>query len=80
MFRYIYILCYLPETRKGDDGFIKSPRGNKVFPDWIGGIISPGRLEINSDRRTDDGYFIHLDPHQNHSWTLFLASGSVSPE
>lgn len=48
--RLFYILCHIPETGKRDDSFIKSPRGNKVFPDWIGGIISPGRLEISSDR------------------------------
>lgn len=50
LMRFFDILCYIPETGKRDDSFIKSPRGNKVFPDWIGGIISPGRLEINSDR------------------------------
>lgn len=41
-----YVLWYLPETGKRDDSFVKPPSGNKVFPDWIGGIISPGRLEM----------------------------------
>lgn len=40
------VLWYLPETGKRDDSFVKPPSGNKVFPDWIGGIISPGRLEM----------------------------------
>lgn len=35
----------VPEAGKRDDGFIKSPRGNKIFPDWIGGVIPPGRLD-----------------------------------
>lgn len=39
-------MWHLPEPGKRDDGFVKSPSANKVFPDWISGIISPGRLQM----------------------------------
>lgn len=45
---------YLPETGKRDDSFIKSPSSNKVLSNWIGGIISPGRLKRNSDRTANN--------------------------
>lgn len=37
-----------PETGKRDDGFVEPPRGDEVLPDWVGGVVSPGRLETNS--------------------------------
>lgn len=44
------VVVHPPETGKRYDGLIKSPRGNEVFPDGVGGIISPGRLETRQTR------------------------------
>lgn len=43
--------CHRPEAGKRDDGFIEPPRGDKVVPDRVGGVISPGRLETNNGQR-----------------------------
>lgn len=37
-----------PEAGQRDDGLVEPPGGNKVIPDWVGGVVPPGRLETKS--------------------------------